>query len=170
MAALLAAEFPQGLPAAVLAEAVTEALVGEQRTVKQLVERVERRWLLWSYEDHAASESGPGLDRPVGVLLTLLGPSACWGNHARCEDGVDLDSGLVCPRCEEARQDRAAELRAESRPELGSGYAVPFQAPRREPSPYVRCTACAVKMMPADDGLCGDCREDAAFLSAAGPR
>ncbi|MFJ2752688.1 hypothetical protein [Streptomyces sp. NPDC087297] len=159
LTARLTGEFPQGLPATVLEEAVAEALIGEQRTVEQLVERVERRWLLWSYEDDAVSESGRGLDRPVGVLLTLLGPSACWGNHVRCEDGVDLDTRLVCPRCEEARQDKAAERRAEGTP-TAPGYSVPFrQVAVHGPSPYVTCTQCSVKMLPRDDGLCRECRE-----------
>ncbi|MFD6540619.1 hypothetical protein ACFWF6_30025, partial [Streptomyces goshikiensis] len=159
LAARLALEFPQGLPATVLDEAVAKALLGEQRTVEQLVERVERRWLLWSYEDDALSESGRGIDRPVGVLLTLLGPSACWGNHARCEDGVDLDTGLGCPRCEEARQDKGAESRLEGNP-AGARYSVPFQRVAVQgPSPYVTCTQCSVKMMPRDDDLCRECRE-----------
>ncbi|MEU2453950.1 hypothetical protein ABZ605_28205 [Streptomyces sp. NPDC012765] len=161
LAARLAGEFPQGLPAAVLEEAVAEALLGEQRTVEELVDRVARRWLLWSYEDDAVAESGRGLDRPVGVLLTLLGPSACWGNHARCEDGADLDTGLACPRCEEARQDKAAERRTDQ-VHVGAGHSVPFKRPAEAgPSPYVLClgSGCGRKMMPTHDGLCRECRE-----------
>ncbi|MER6253630.1 hypothetical protein ABT224_19970 [Streptomyces sp. NPDC001584] len=157
----LAVEFPHGLPATVLQEAVAKALLDEQRTVEQLVERVERRWLQWSYEDDAVSVSGRGLDRPVGVLLTLLGPSACWGSHARCEDGVDLDTGLACPRCEEARQDKAAELRGEQ-VQAETRYGVPFRRPvEAGPSPYVLClgSGCGRKMMPSHDGLCRECRE-----------
>lgn len=161
LAVRLAGEFPQGLPAAVLEEAVAEALLGEQRTVEELVDRVARRWLLWSYEDDAVAESGRGLDRPVGVLLTLLGPSACWGNHARCEDGADLDTGLACPRCEEARQDKAAERRTDQ-VHVGAGHSVPFKRPAETgPSPYVLClgSGCGRKMMPTHDGLCRECRE-----------
>ncbi|MFF2571088.1 hypothetical protein [Streptomyces sp. NPDC058084] len=151
--------FPQGLPAS-FNEAVAHALLDERRTVDQLVARVERRWLLWSYEQDAVAESGAGLDRPVGVLLKLLGPSACWGNHARCEDGVDIDTGVACPRCEEAREDKAASSRPPEQP--ASGYSVPFEpAADREPSPYVQCggDGCGRKMLPTADGLCRECRE-----------
>lgn len=162
LATRLAAEFPQGLPAAAVDGAIAKVLVGEQRTVEQLVDRVERRWLLWSYEDDAVAEFGRGLDSPVGVLLTLLGPSACWGNHTRCEDGVDLDTGVICPRCQEARQDRATERRAQEGPEPKFGYSIPFQRPSGTgPTPYVLClgSGCGRKMMPTQDGLCRECRE-----------
>ncbi|MEV1042972.1 hypothetical protein AB0J01_41390 [Streptomyces sp. NPDC050204] len=159
LAAQLDDVFPQGLPTTVN-ETVATALLDEQRTVEQLVERVERRWLLWSYENDAVAESGAGLDRPVGVLLTLLGPSACRGNNFRCEDGVDIDTGVACPRCEEARVDKASALRAQDQP--ADGYSVAFEpSAGREPSPYVRCggDGCGVKMRPTADGLCRECRE-----------
>lgn len=162
LAARLNSEFAHGLPASVN-EAIAKAIVNEQRTVEQLVERVERRWLLWSYENDAVAESGRGLDRPLGVLLTLFGPSACWGNNARCEDGVDIDADAECPRCAEAREDKTAERAAQESPPVGSGgYSVPFQrAEIAEPSPYVQCrgAGCGVKMWPSEDGLCRECRE-----------
>lgn len=161
LTAQLQSEFPRGLPSSVN-EAVAKAVVDEQRTVDQVVERVERRWLLWSYENDAVAESGRGLDRPLGVLLALLGASACWGNNARCEDGIDIDTGTECPRCAEVREDKAAERAAQEIPAVGGGYSVPFQAPRdAEPSPYVHCrgSGCGVKMWPSEDGLCRECRE-----------
>jgi hypothetical protein len=164
LAAQLQSEFPRGLPASVN-EAVGLALTGEQRTVEQVVARLERRWMDWAYENDAVAESGSGLARPLGVLLTLLGPSACWGNNARCEDGTDIDTGVACPRCEEARADKAAARRGESVPPT-DGYSVPFQRPAdSEPSPYVQCTGagCGVKMMPTEDGLCRECRTEGAF-------
>ncbi|MFB7545030.1 hypothetical protein ACFC0N_34620 [Streptomyces zaomyceticus] len=162
LAAQLENEFPRGLPASVN-EAIGLAL--EDRTVDQVVARVERRWLQWSYENDAVAESGSGLGRPLGVLLTLLGPSACWGNNARCEDGTDIDTGVVCPRCEEAREDRAAAGRSQDGPPA-AGYSVPFERPTDvEPSPYVQCrgAGCGLKMMPTEDGLCRECRTEGAF-------
>lgn len=164
LAARLQSEFPRGLPAPVT-EAIGLALAGEQRTVDQVVARLERRWMNWSYENDAVAESGAGLARPLGVLLTLLGPSACRGNNARCEDGTDIDTGAVCPRCEEAREDKAAARRRQDAPPT-PGYSVPFQRPTvDEPSPYVHCTGagCGIKMMPTKDGLCRECREEGAF-------
>ncbi|WP_143660353.1 hypothetical protein [Streptomyces sp. t99] len=162
LAAQLDQDWPGGLPVSVT-EAVGLAL--EDRTVEQVVARVERRWLQWSYEDDALAESGKGLSRPLGVLLTLLGPSACWGNNARCEDGTDIDTGVVCPRCEEAREDRAAAGRSQDAPPA-AGYSVPFERPTdAEPSPYVQCrgAGCGLKMMPTEDGLCRECRTEGAF-------
>ncbi|MFF9204389.1 winged helix-turn-helix domain-containing protein [Streptomyces sp. NPDC014986] len=159
LAARLEHDFPNGLPLAVN-EAVAQALLDEQRTADQLIERAERRWLHWSYEDDAVSVTGRGLDRPLAVLLTLLGPSACWGNNARCEDGIDIDTREDCPRCVEAREDKAA-ARAQQDPPAG-GYSVPFQPPAAyASSPYVRCQGadCGVKMLPTPDGLCRECRD-----------
>ncbi|MEV7681583.1 hypothetical protein AB0O64_23960 [Streptomyces sp. NPDC088341] len=164
LAALLEQDWPTGLPGSVN-EAVCKALFDEQRTVQEVVERVGRRWTLWSYEDAAVAQSGDGIARPLGVLLTLLGPSACWGNNARCEDGTDIDTGAVCPRCEEAREDKAAaEQGQDAMP--AAGYSVPFQRPvDAEPSPYVQCrgAGCGRKMLPTEDGLCRECRTEGAF-------
>lgn len=160
LAARLEGDFPNGLPLAVN-EAVAQALLDEQRTADQLVERAERRWLHWSYEDDAVSAAGRGLDKPLAVLLTLLGPSACWGNNARCEDGIDIDTREDCPRCVEAREEKAAASTQQEQPPA-SGYSVPFQAPAvYASSPYVHCRGkgCGVKMLPTDDGLCRECRE-----------
>ncbi|MDJ0465039.1 hypothetical protein [Streptomyces sp. H27-C3] len=161
LAAQLENEWSRGLPASVI-EAIGLGL--EDRTVEQIVARVERRWLQWSYENDAVAESGVGLARPLGVLLTLLGPSTCWGNNARCEDGADIDTDVVCPRCEEARADKAAARRDQDAPPA-AGYSVPFQRPANaEPSPYVQCTGagCGVKMMPTEDGMCRECRAEGA--------
>jgi hypothetical protein len=144
-------------------EAITKAVIEEQRTIEQLVARLERRWLHWSYENDALAESGRGLGSPLGVLLTLLGPSACWGNNSRCEDGVDVDTGAECPRCAEAREEKAAERGGSAdQPDPASGYSVPFERPEdAEPSRYVNCrgAGCGVKMWPSEDGLCRECRE-----------
>ncbi len=159
LAAQLNEEFARGLPASVN-EAIAKAVVDEQRTVEQLVARLERRWLHWSYEREALSESGQGLGSPLGVLLTLLGPSACWGNNSRCEDGIDVDTDVECPRCVEAREEKAAERTPDT--SSPNGYSVPFQAPTSPaPSPYVRCSGrgCGVKMLPTEDGLCRECRQ-----------
>ncbi|MEJ8654748.1 hypothetical protein WKI65_43620 [Streptomyces sp. MS1.AVA.3] len=162
LAAQLEQDWPAGLPLSVN-EAV--GLAFEDRTVEQVVARVERRWLQWSYEHDALAESGGGLGRPLGVLLTLLGPSACWGNNARCEDGTDIDTGAVCPRCEEARADKAAARRSQKAPPV-TGYSVPIQLPTDAgPSPYVQCrgAGCGMKMMPTEDGLCRECRTEGVF-------
>ncbi|MBI0312722.1 hypothetical protein JBF12_06875 [Streptomyces javensis] len=158
LAARLESEFPRGLPT-VVNETIARAVVEERRTVEQIIERVKRRWLRWSYEDDALATSGRGLGRPLGVLQALLGPSACWGNNARCEDGIDIDTGVECPRCVEAREDKTAQ---ETPTTEGGGHSVPFQRPvGAEPSPYVRCrgAGCGVKMWPSEDGLCRECRE-----------
>jgi hypothetical protein len=159
LAAYLANDFSAGMPAAVN-DAIEKAIVDEQRTLEQVIERLERRWLHWSYENDAVADSGRGLDRPLGVLLTLLAPSSCWGNHSRCEDGIDIDTGADCPRCAEAREDKSAG-RSSPEPAAG-GYSVPFQRPAdAAPSQYVRClgSGCGVKMLPSEDGLCRECRE-----------
>lgn len=107
LAALLNDEFPRGLPVEVTV-AVEAALVGEGRTAQQVVDRIAARWVCFGYENDAMSATGKGIGTALGVLLELLSPSKCWGNNARCEDGTDLDTGGQCPRCVEARVERAA--------------------------------------------------------------
>ncbi|MFJ9239836.1 hypothetical protein ACIRJ3_33215 [Streptomyces anulatus] len=140
-----------------MTEAIGLALA--DRTVGQVVTRVERRWLQWSYEDDALADSGKGLDRPLGVLLTLLGPSACWGNNARCEDGTDIDTGAVCPRCEEAREDKAAE-RGQEQPGPSPAYSVQFER-TDEVLARPKCPGCDLPLANATEAvLCRECRED----------
>jgi hypothetical protein len=161
LAALLEQDWPTGLPGSVN-EAVCKALFDEQRTVQEVVERVGRRWTLWSYEDAAVAQSGDGIARPLGVLLTLLGPSACWGNNIRCEDGVDLDSGSDCPRCAEAREDKAAERRG-PQPDLSAGYSVPFE-PDHGQQARPKCPGCRLPLANATEPeLCRECRTEGAF-------
>ncbi|MFJ1837897.1 hypothetical protein ACIOJ9_29010 [Streptomyces sp. NPDC088175] len=140
---------------------VTEAigLALEDRTVEQVVTRVERRWLQWSYENDAVAESGNGLGRPLGVLLALLGPSACWGNNIRCEDGTDIDTGVICPRCEEAREDKAAE-RGQEQPGPSSAYSIQFERTDEVPA-RPKCPSCKLPLATATEPvLCRECRED----------
>lgn len=157
LADLLEQDWPAGLPLAVN-EAVSGVLLDEQRTVQEIVERVERRWALWRYEDAAVAESGTGIARPLGVLLTLLAPSTCWGNNIRCEDGLDLDSGNDCPRCAEAREDKAAERRGPQSEPL-AGHSVPFVPDhRRQARP--KCPGCRLPLATATEPeLCRECRE-----------
>jgi uncharacterized membrane protein len=68
-----------------------------------------RRWQAFGYEDALLSQSGEGIRRGIGVLEELLSPSKCDGNNIDCEDGIVLYSGQECPRCQESREDRAAE-------------------------------------------------------------
>ncbi|MFD0555342.1 hypothetical protein ACFQ0X_43790 [Streptomyces rectiviolaceus] len=85
---------------------VEKGLTTEQRTVKQLGERIARRWRAFGYEDALLSAEGIGIRTGLGVLEELLSPSKCRGNNLHCEDGVDIRDGAICPRCEEHRQDR----------------------------------------------------------------
>ncbi|MEU1134774.1 hypothetical protein ABZ383_33795 [Streptomyces sp. NPDC005900] len=128
---LLEKDWPRGLPAEVT-ELVEQALTGEQRTVEQLGERIARRWQRFGYEDALLSDEGAGLRRALGVLGELLSPSKCWGNNLHCEDGVDLHTGMPCPRCEEERQARRPESGDAGHPEVDESaetYTAPAYVP-----------------------------------------
>ncbi|MFI6653203.1 hypothetical protein ACIBI8_37140 [Streptomyces sp. NPDC050529] len=128
---LLERDWPRGLPAAVT-DAISGVLTGEQRTVGQAVERMTRRWTVFGYEDALLSEEGAGIRTAAGVLDELLSPTKCWGNNANCEDGVDLFTGAVCPRCDEQRQGRQAEAARQGEPvveEAAETYTAPQYVP-----------------------------------------
>lgn len=112
---LLEQDWPRGLPSSVN-QLIEAGLTREHRTPAQLLERMDRRWQHFGYEDALLSQSGEGIRRGLGVLEELLSPSKCWGNNIDCEDGTELHTGRECPRCAEAREDRI-NARAESIPD-----------------------------------------------------
>ncbi|UZK58086.1 hypothetical protein NEH16_31980 [Streptomyces drozdowiczii] len=108
-------ELRRGLPGyrpKVLRDAVLAAL--EWRTAEQVAERVGRRWYTWGFCDDAAHGR---VERPVGIAVRLVGDGDCGA--PRCEDGVDIDTGGVCPRCAErsARRSRPSARPVETSPE-----------------------------------------------------
>ncbi|MFF1574711.1 hypothetical protein ACFVWR_18380, partial [Leifsonia sp. NPDC058292] len=139
-------EWPQGLPTDIT-EAISRVIVDEQRTAEQAADRIARRWLAFGYDDDANSQDGRGIDAPLGMLLELLSPSKCWANDARCEDGLNIDSGVVCARCEDEREDRRrAQESAQDGP---SGHPV-AEAPATAETPTY--TAPAYVPMAREDG------------------
>jgi DNA-binding transcriptional ArsR family regulator len=91
-----------------LVTAIKEQL-GE-RSAEQLAERVARRWHTHGY---AGRHAAGAVTRPVGVAVALVRAGEC--GHARCEDGVDLDTGAACTACTERRKDHRADNRADRR-------------------------------------------------------
>ncbi|WP_327258073.1 hypothetical protein [Streptomyces sp. NBC_01244] len=89
---------PSPLPAAVTA--AVRAALAAGRQAEDLSARVVRRWWAHGYATKAALGS---LSRPVGVAIALLRPGPC--PDPRCEDGVNLDTGMPCPRCAERSED-----------------------------------------------------------------
>lgn len=133
--------------------AVLDAL--ESRTVGQLRERVERRWVAYEYEP--ALHDGT-LRQPVGAALELIGPSR-YCPDLSCEDGQMLDTGADCRTCVQRRADRRAARAAghlETSSKRGEG-----RAPE-----CVICQAPFPGMVP-EDGECGRCRREAEAAFAA---
>jgi hypothetical protein len=132
-------QLPRGpLPRTVQA-VLAEQLAG--RTVAQLVERVERRWILYGYEiDADPRAGGTGLRRPVGVLTTLLRHGQC--PDPRCEDGVSIDTFKPCPRCQErAAAHRDAARTPQAPPDPDGPPAGPDRAPQAPAHPGVPLSA-----------------------------
>jgi hypothetical protein len=121
---------PRNLKAAVL-----EALaVGrpDERTPEQLVEyRLLPKW-----NGHYASrdQAGP-LERPVGVLITMLKRDAECGDK-RCDERTNVDTGAPCISCGELAVDKRAERQPAPEP---AGPAKPAAKPAETytPAPYV---------------------------------
>jgi hypothetical protein len=135
--------------------AVLEAL--ESRTVEQLQERVERRWVAYGYEPALYDGS---LTSPVGAALELIVPSRYCPDPS-CEDGVMIDTGAECRACLERRANRRA-ARAMGQPLESSSKAA---GGGRMPE----CVICQAPFPGAvpDDGECRRCREEAAAAFAA---
>jgi hypothetical protein len=125
---LLQEDWPRGLPGRVN-DLIEAGLTREHRTAAQLLERMARRWQVFGYEDAQLSQTGEGIRRSLGVLEELLSPSKCWGNNIDCEDGIELYTGRVCPRCEEARQDQMGDKEGAAKP-ASAQVQKPPQAPR----------------------------------------
>lgn len=140
---VLAGMMPRHRPPAVR-DAILAAVSG--RTVDQVVERVNRRWIAWGYSLQA--EQGT-LERPVGVLVRLLERMPCA--DPLCEDGTVLDTGAACRACEGRRAGRRAAQQARS------AAAVPGQRSALEERwVCVDCERTGKGEAPAD-GVCRDC-------------
>jgi len=135
---------------AALADALAE------RTPGQISARIERRWVAHGYEIAADPRAGgTGLQRPIGVLLSLLGPGPC--PDPRCEDGTSIDTGERCARCRERREERAGRVQPPPAPAAQPG---PPRAPHAATGP-ARCPqhpGAATRTDPATGrGQCAGC-------------
>jgi hypothetical protein len=115
-------------PPSNLKAAVLEALAAdkpEARTPQQLVDyRLMPKW-----DKHYARQDQVGpLERPVGVLITMLKRTKeC--QDPRCDERTNVDNGRPCISCEQRGVDRRAE-RAAERPVEALKKPAPAPAPR----------------------------------------
>lgn len=157
---LLQEDWPRELPGRVN-ELIEAGLIREHRTPGQLLERMARRWQVFGYEDALLSQSGEGIRRSIGVLEELLSPSKCDGNNIDCEDGIELYTEQVCPRCEENREDRQAAWKT-SEPD-----AVPVQ---QRSQPVAACKPLPQPRADVDDTMTKEGPAKAAQLAREGMR
>jgi hypothetical protein len=130
--------------------AVLEAL--ESRTVEQLRERVERRWVAFGYEP--ALYDGT-LTHPVGAALELICPNR-YCPDLSCEDGTMIDHGGECRTCLERRATRRAARAA--------GQLEPSSSKRSASGRMPECVICQGPFpgeVPAS-GECLRCEKEAA--------
>ncbi|MFD3516242.1 hypothetical protein [Streptomyces sp. NPDC058657] len=151
-------DWPRGLPTEVNT-LIEKVLLEEMRTVEQVTERMRRRWEEFGYEVDAYDGSGNGIRSALGVLEELLSTSKCWGNNVFCEDGADLNTGAVCPRCEEARLAKlAADGQARPHPQDGEPVPGPRRPADPERDPLRYCLRCDDRAFRAPEpGLCVPC-------------
>lgn len=72
---------------------VLEAI--ESRTLEQIRERVERRWVAYRYEPAVYDDKMPN---PIGAALELIRPPR-YCPDLSCEDGTLIDTGAECRSC-----------------------------------------------------------------------
>jgi hypothetical protein len=147
---LLLKELPYGQFPKRNRPAVLEAL--QSRTMEQLRERVERRWVAYEYEP--ALHDGT-LTQPVGAALELIAPTR-YCPDLSCEDGTMIDHGGECRTCLERRASRRA-ARAAGQLETSSSKR---SASGRMPE-CVICQAPFPGEVPAS-GECLRCEKEAA--------
>ncbi|MEU6482028.1 hypothetical protein ABZ858_35180 [Streptomyces sp. NPDC047017] len=82
-----------------------EGFAGRTDAPQVLADRLARRL------DEQLRTQGP-ITEPVGWLLARGLPQRQQCGDARCDDRVLLDSGRVCPRCEDRQADRRAQRHA----------------------------------------------------------
>ena len=138
--------------------AVLQAL--ESRTLEQLRERVERRWVAYGYEP--ALYDGT-LTQPVGAALELIVPPR-YCPDLSCEDGLMVDTGAECRVCLERRARRRA---ARVAGELGSVKDSSNKGAGSGMAP--ECVICQAPFPGAvpESGECRRCREETAAAVAA---
>lgn len=129
--------------------AVLEAL--ESRTVQQLRERAERRWLAYGYEPALHDDE---IDNPIGAALELIAPPR-YCPDLSCEDGQMIDTKVDCVACLERRTARRAARAAGRLENSSSKGARGGRAPE--------CVICQAPFPGAvpDDGECLGCRREA---------
>ncbi|MFD5565880.1 hypothetical protein [Kitasatospora griseola] len=142
---------PTRIPAQPLGDLIREQL--QHRTVEQLVERIERRWVSRGYlarlggtDPLEVAKSG------VGLAVELLREQPDCPDRS-CEDGVVIGSGQPCRTCAVRKADRRAR-----------GGSIPSQGPAAAPNDKWWCVTdgCGYTSYGATpaDGLCADCRSD----------
>jgi hypothetical protein len=131
--------------------AVLEAL--ESRTVEQIRQRVERRWLSYGYEPALHDDT---LTNPIGAALELIAPTR-YCPDLSCEDGAMIDTGTECRGCLERRASRRAARAAGQLVKNGSSAGA---GSGRMPE----CVICQAPFPGAvpDSGECLRCEKEAA--------
>ncbi|OKI95065.1 hypothetical protein [Kitasatospora sp. CB01950] len=153
LATLPAKPLPARVPANPLGNLIREQL--KHRTVEQLVERIERRWVGRGYLARlSGSDPLEAAKSGVGLAVELLRESADCPDLS-CEDGLLIGSGQPCKACVERKTDRRAQ-----------GGSIPSQAPVPASAPAGKwwcvtdgCGFTSYGTQPAD-GLCYDCHRD----------
>lgn len=136
--------------------AVLQAL--ESRTLEQLRERVERRWVAYGYEPALHEGS---ITQPIGAALELIVPPR-YCPDLSCEDGTMIDTGAECRACLERRTSRRAARAAGLEVKTGSSKTA---GGGRMPE----CVICQAPFPGAvpDSGECLRCQKEAEAAMAA---
>ncbi|MFD6274515.1 hypothetical protein ACFWFI_02825 [Streptomyces sp. NPDC060209] len=89
--------------------AILSAMRSDGRTVEQLGERIQYRWM---HHGFAAKYAAGELSNPVGAAIALVRPLRRGDRYAcadaRCENGRDVVTGVECRLCEIRIADRQA--------------------------------------------------------------
>ncbi|MEU4266101.1 hypothetical protein ACYCCF_30300 [Streptomyces argenteolus] len=159
-----------------VSSAILSAMRTDGRTVEQLGERIQYRWI---HHGYAAKHAAGKLSSPVGAAVAMVRPLRRGDRYAcadaRCENGRDVITGVECRLCEVRIADqRAARARRKGLAGPPGGIAPP-EASRATGGRAGRLKDCEEpscrQPIPAGGGpLCSGCVIDAQEAQEAAER
>ncbi|MFJ8870543.1 hypothetical protein ACIRD6_32925 [Streptomyces sp. NPDC102473] len=144
--------------------AILSAMRSDGRTVEQLGERIQYRWI---HHGFAAKYAAGELSNPVGAAVAMVRPLRRGDRYAcadaQCENGRDIITGVECRLCEV----RIADRRAARTPREGragsAGRTAPAGVGEKARGRLVDCAepSCRQPTPVASGPLCAGCLTDA---------
>ncbi|MER5556166.1 hypothetical protein ABT001_31620 [Streptomyces sp. NPDC002793] len=147
-----------------LSTAILSAMRSDGRSVEQLGERIQYRWI---HHGFAAKCTAGELNNPVGAAIAMVRPLRRGDRYAcadaRCENGRDVITGVECRLCEVRIADRRAARTPREGRAVNADRTAPPRAGGKARGRLVDCAepSCRKPIPAASGPLCAGCLTDA---------